>query len=228
MVRFATIRQEIADTCRILADHGYFAGTGGNIGVRLDERLMAVTPSATDYYTIGAVDVPIIDIATRKVVDGHTTPTVEKSLHACMIEAFPSRRASIHTHQPVASACTLLGKPMEVPDPALWDCLGKHIPLVGYAPSGSSWLAGKFGRAIRWDYNAYLMRNHGVLCCGPDVQTTLLRLESLETFCRDYLLRQITEQSRHQSQSPAAVARLVDALMRSNAADAHISSEIPS
>jgi L-fuculose-phosphate aldolase len=116
---------------------------------------------------------------------------------------------------------------MDVSDPELWGSLGKHIPLVGYAPSGSSWLAGKFGRAIRWDYNAYLMRNHGVLCCGPDIETTLARLEDLETFCRDYLLRQITEQSS-QAQSPAAVARLVDALVRSSAADDHPSSETPS
>jgi len=72
------------------------------------------------------------------------------------------------------------------------------------------------------------MRNHGVLCCGPDVETTLSRLEDLETFCRDYLLRQITEQSRHTSQSPAAVARLVDALVPSSAVDAHPSSETPS
>lgn len=122
----------------------------------------------------------------------------------------------------------MLGEPLDVADPKLWDSLGKHIPMVGYAPSGSNWLAGKFGRTIRWDYNAYLMRNHGVLCCGPDIETTLARLEDLETFCRDYLLRHINEQSRTQSQSPAAVARLIDALARSSAADTHSSSETPS
>lgn len=222
------VQEQIVELSQHLCHRGFFAATGGNLALRLDAQHIAVTPSATDYFAMRPEDVCVLRLKDLVQISGERAPSVESGLHAKILRARPDVQCSIHTHQPVASACTLLGKPMEVPDPALWDCLGKHIPLVGYAPSGSSWLAGKFGRAIRWDYNAYLMRNHGVLCCGPDVQTTLLRLESLETFCRDYLLRQITAQSRHQSQSPAAVARLVDALMRSNAADAHISSEIPS
>ncbi|AEF22320.1 MULTISPECIES: class II aldolase/adducin family protein [Pseudomonas] len=222
------VQEQIVELSQHLCHRGFFAATGGNLALRLDAQHIAVTPSATDYFAMRPEDVCVLRLKDLAQISGERAPSVESGLHAKILRARPDVQCSIHTHQPVASACTLLGKPMEVPDPALWDCLGKHIPLVGYAPSGSSWLAGKFGRAIRWDYNAYLMRNHGVLCCGPDVQTTLLRLESLETFCRDYLLRQITAQSRHQSQSPAAVARLVDALMRSNAADAHISSEIPS
>lgn len=222
------VQEQIVELSQHLCHRGFFAATGGNLALRLDAQHIAVTPSATDYFAMRPEDVCVLRLKDLAQISGERAPSVESGLHAKILRARPDVQCSIHTHQPVASACTLLGKPMEVPDPALWDCLGKHIPLVGYAPSGSSWLAGKFGRVIRWDYNAYLMRNHGVLCCGPDVQTTLLRLESLETFCRDYLLRQITAQSRHQSQSPAAVARLVDALMRSNAADAHISSEIPS
>ncbi len=222
------VQEQIVELSQHLCHRGFFAATGGNLALRLDAQHIAVTPSATDYFAMRPEDVCVLRLKDLAQISGERAPSVESGLHAKILRARPDVQCSIHTHQPVASACTLLGKPMEVPDPALWDCLGKHIPLVGYAPSGSSWLAGKFGRAIRWDYNAYLMRNHGVLCCGPDVQTTLLRLECLETFCRDYLLRQITAQSRHQSQSPAAVARLVDALMRSNAADAHISSEIPS
>lgn len=222
------VQEQIVELSQHLCHRGFFAATGGNLALRLDAQHIAVTPSATDYFAMRPEDVCVLRLKDLAQISGERAPSVESGLHAKILRARPDVQCSIHTHQPVASACTLLGKPMEVPDPALWDCLGKHIPLVGYAPSGSSWLAGKFGRAIRWDYNAYLMRNHGVLCCGPDVETTLLRLESLETFCRDYLLRQITAQSRHQSQLPAATARLVDALMRSSAADAHTSSEIPS
>lgn len=222
------VQEQIVELSQHLCHRVFFAATGGNLALRLDAQHIAVTPSATDYFAMRPEDVCVLRLKDLAQISGERAPSVESGLHAKILRARPDVQCSIHTHQPVASACTLLGKPMEVPDPALWDCLGKHIPLVGYAPSGSSWLAGKFGRAIRWDYNAYLMRNHGVLCCGPDVETTLLRLESLETFCRDYLLRQITAQSRHQSQLPAATARLVDALMRSSAADAHTSSEIPS
>ncbi|MFP6847202.1 MAG: class II aldolase/adducin family protein [Pseudomonas sp.] len=222
------VQQQIVELSQHLCHRGFFAATGGNLALRIDAQHIAVTPSATDYFTMRPEDVCVLRLKDLAQLSGERAPTVESGLHAKILRARPDVQCSIHTHQPVASACTLLGEPMDVPNPELWNSLGKHIPLVGYAPSGSSWLAGKFGRAIRWDYNAYLMRNHGVLCCGPDVETTLSRLEDLETFCRDYLLRQITEQSRHKSQSPAAVARLVDALVRSSAAEAHSSSETPS
>ncbi|AKF51426.1 Ribulose-5-phosphate 4-epimerase-relatedepimerase and aldolase [Pseudomonas syringae pv. syringae HS191] len=56
------------------------------------------------------------------------------------------------------------------------------------------------------------VRNHGVLCCGPDIETTLKRLEDLETFCRDHLLNQIKANSRGKPESRVAIARLIDAL----------------
>jgi L-fuculose-phosphate aldolase len=222
------IQQQIVELSQHLCHRGFFAATGGNLALRIDSQRIAVTPSATDYFTMRAEDVCVLRLKDLAQLSGERAPSVESGLHAKILRARPDVQCSIHTHQPVASACTLLGEPLDVLNPELWASLGKHIPLVGYAPSGSNWLAGKFGRAIRWDYNAYLMRNHGVLCCGPDVETTLSRLEALETFCRDHLLRQITEQSRHTSQSPAGVARLVDALVRSSTANAQPSSETSS
>jgi len=222
------VQQQIVELSQHLCHRGFFAATGGNLALRIDSQRIAVTPSATDYFTMRAEDVCVLRLKDLAQLSGERAPSVESGLHAKVLRARPDVQCSIHTHQPVASACTLLGEPLEVLNPELWGSLGKHIPLVGYAPSGSNWLAGKFGRAIRWDYNAYLMRNHGVLCCGPDVETTLSRLEALETFCRDHLLRQITEQSRHTSQSPAGVARLVDALVRSSTANAQPSSETSS
>lgn len=222
------IQQQIVELSQHLCHRGFFAATGGNLALRIDSQRIAVTPSATDYFTMRAEDVCVLRLKDLAQLSGERAPSVESGLHAKILRARPDVQCSIHTHQPVASACTLLGEPLDVLNPELWASLGKHIPLVGYAPSGSNWLAGKFGRAIRWDYNAYLMRNHGVLCCGPDVETTLSRLEALETFCRDHLLRQITEQSRHTSQLPAGVARLVDALVRSSTANAQPSSETSS
>ncbi|PYE86581.1 class II aldolase/adducin family protein [Phyllobacterium leguminum] len=108
MARFMIERQEIADTCRTLADNGYLAGTGGNIGVRVDDRLMAVTPSATDYSSMRAEDVVILDIETLVVVEGDKAPTIEKGLHARMLGFHRNRKASVHTHQPIASAVALL------------------------------------------------------------------------------------------------------------------------
>lgn len=191
MIRFAAIRQEIADTCRYLADHGYFAGTGGNIGVRLDTRLMAVTPSATDYYAIGPADVPIIDITTQKVVDGEKTPTVEKALHACMIKTYPSRHASIHTHQPVASAVALLHEALPWAPGVNRSDYGENVGLIPYRPSGTSMLAKAFAKTVQPDVYAYLMASHGVICSAENLKAATEMLRQIEQSAQVYLHRSI-------------------------------------
>ncbi|WHA42599.1 class II aldolase/adducin family protein [Agrobacterium larrymoorei] len=193
MIRFAAIRQEVVDTSRYLADHGYFAGTGGNIGVRLDAKLMAVTPSATDYYAMGPADVPIIDIKTQTVVDGETTPTVEKALHACMIEAYPSRCASIHTHQPIASAVALLHEVLPWAPGIDRTSNGENVALIPYRPSGTSMLAKAFGKTIRPNTYAYLMASHGVICSAENLAAATAMLRQIEQSAQFYLHKHIQQ-----------------------------------
>lgn len=173
--------------CRYLSDHGYFAGTGGNIGVRLDDRLMAVTPSATDYYTMSAADVPILDIATLSVVEGDKTPTVEKALHATMLQAHPTRLASIHTHQPIASAVALLHEVLPWTPGSDHAALGRHLALVPYRPSGTGMLAKAFAKTIRADVYAYLLASHGVICAADNLKTAAGMLRQIEVSAAAYL-----------------------------------------
>jgi L-fuculose-phosphate aldolase len=69
-----------------------------------------------------------------------------------------------------------------VEDPEARQLLGPRVVLVGYAPSGTGWLAAKLARALHPHVNAYLMRNHGVLCCGPDAEATTRTVAALESF----------------------------------------------
>jgi L-fuculose-phosphate aldolase len=209
------IQQGIVELSRHLSQRGFFAATGGNLALRIDAVHIAVTPSATDYLTMRPEDVCVLRLKDLVQVSGERSPSVESGLHARILRNRPDVNCSIHTHQPLASACTLLGEPLEVSYPQLWKSLGKRIPLVGYAPSGTGWLASKLERVIRREYNAYLMRNHGVLCCGPDINTTLNRLEDLETLCRDHLLSRINVQTRGRPEARIAAARLIDALASS-------------
>ncbi|MHA6788227.1 class II aldolase/adducin family protein [Pseudomonas bijieensis] len=206
------VQQEIVELSRHLSQRGFFAATGGNLALRIDALHIAVTPSATDYFSMRPEDVCVLRLKDLVQISGERAPSVESGLHAKILRNRPDVNCSIHTHQPIASACTLLGKPLQVGFPQLWKSLGQCIPLVGYAPSGTRWLANKLERLIRPECNAYLMRNHGVLCCGPDIDTTLDRLEDLETLCRDHLLNRIYAQARGCPESSAAAARLIDAL----------------
>ena len=201
-------RRHVVDLCLRLSERGYFAGTGGNLMLRIDKDLVAVTPSATDYLVMRPEDVCVLHLADLVVVDdeshGERKPSVETGLHARVLRARPDVGCSIHTHQPLASACALIGETLQVPE-AHRHWLGAEVPVVGYAPSGTAWLAGKLAKAVRPDRQAYLLRNHGILCCAADSATALDAVERLETLARDLLAARIDERARRE---PGLRARL--------------------
>jgi len=205
---FDEARCEIVATCLELANKGYLAGTGGNVACRIDididtdidDEYFAVTPSATDYYAMRPDDICVLRLRDCVLVAGERRPSVEHHLHANILRARRDCHASIHTHQPIASAYTLLGRELEIRHPRHQSMLGPKAALVGYAPSGTSWLARKLEKALQPGINAYLMRNHGVVCCGPTLAETVARVEALEAACAHYFQEAIERCTHPESQ----------------------------
>lgn len=213
-MRHESVRRQVVDLCLDLARRGFLAGTGGNVALRIDAEHFAVTPSATDYQEMEPVDVGVLRLADLKQVEGARPPSVESALHAQVLRRRADVHCSIHTHQPVASACALLGQPLLVHDGTQRELLGPEVRLVGYAPSGTGWLAAKLAKALRPDVNAYLMRNHGVLCCGPDIPTAVQAVVALESLAAGHLRRCITARAATQANAALrpALHRILQAL----------------
>lgn len=192
-MNFDQARREVISTCMELADKGYLAGTGGNVAFRVSDEYFAITPSATDYYAMSPEDICVLRLDDLTCISGDRQPSVELRLHAHVLRARRECNASIHTHQPIASAYTLLGRPLVVADPDLRAVLGPTAAIVGYAPSGTSWLASKLERVLRPEIHAYLMRNHGVVCCGPTLTATIGRVVALEAACAAFFRKTIED-----------------------------------
>lgn len=200
-------RQRIVDLCVDLSRRGYLAGTGGNVALRIDAGHFAVTPSATDYLAMNAEDVCVVRLADLQLVEGARAPSVETGLHARLLRLRPDVRCSIHTHQPVASAWALMREPLTQPNGG-----GGRVPMVGYMPSGSGLLTRLVGRAVRPDADAYLMRNHGVICCGASVEAAVAAVDGLEHLARQQLARRISERAAARPDRALALHRVLTAL----------------
>ena len=209
-MRFRETREEVVRTCIALADRGYLAGTGGNVALRADADHFAVTPSATDYYAMGAADVCVVRLSDKEQVDGERQASVEAGLHAGVLSSRPECWASVHTHQPIASAYTLLAMPLEVQDSRHRVLLGNRVPCVGYAPSGTSILAARVARAVRPETHAYLMRNHGAVCVGKDAAEAMARVAALESECAAFFEARAEDQSNRLD--PGVRTLVIDAL----------------
>ncbi|MRV70438.1 class II aldolase/adducin family protein [Duganella sp. FT92W] len=201
-------RQRIVDLCVDLSRRGYLAGTGGNVALRIDAGHFAVTPSATDYLAMGAADVCVVRLADLHLVEGERAPSVETGLHARVLRLRPDVRCSIHTHQPVASAWALMREPLTPPGARS----GDGVPMVGYMPSGSGLLTRLVGRAVRPGVNAYLMRNHGVICCGVSVEAAVAAVDDLERLARRQLAHRISQRAAARPDRAFALQRVLTAL----------------
>jgi L-fuculose-phosphate aldolase len=191
---FYQARRAVVSTCLELADKGYLAGTGGNVACRINDDYFAITPSATDYYSMSPDDICVLRLDDLVHIAGDRAPSVELRLHAHVLRVRRDCDASIHTHQPIASAYTLLGRELEVTEPEHRAILGPKAALVNYAPSGTSWLASKLGNTLRPGIHAYFLRNHGVVCCGPTLSETVIRVETLEAACASFFRNAIHKQ----------------------------------
>ncbi len=227
-MRFQALRERVVRTCIELADCGFVAGTGGNVALRADEEHFVVTASGVDYYTMSAGDVCVVRLSDGEQVDGELAPSVESDMHARILSARPELGASVHTHQPVASAYTLLAKPLDVRDSARRTRLGRSAPCVGYAPSGTGLLARRVARAFASDTCACLMRNHGVVCVGKDESEALARIAALEAECAAFFLDRARE--TRDPQDPFVHDVVVDALeavLARGAEEARVTEERP-
>lgn len=207
-------KQLIVDTAQLLTHKGYLMATGGNISVRIaGQNLLAVTPSNTDYLTMAADDICILDFDLN-VLEGTLKPSVESGMHAAIYAVRPDVNAIVHTHQVYASALTL----MKAPIPALFDeqvrFLGRSVEIIPYAPSGTGMLKNTVARHVKNHHNAYMMQNHGALLFGHDMERAVHNVEILEKCSLAYLIALCSE--RQVTKIPLAVREIAFNKLRSD------------
>lgn len=211
---FFSFKKEVVETAQKLTEKGYLMATGGNLSVRIPGRnAMAVTPSNYDYMKMVPDDVCVLDLDLN-VLEGDRQPSVESALHAGIYKTRRDVNAVVHTHQVYASALAVLGAPI----PALFDeqarFLGRSVEIIPYAPSGTSFLTKRVVKAVKSNNNAYIMKNHGVLCLGHYLERAAHNVEIVEKCSHAYLLALCT--GRKVGKIPLAIREIAYAKLRSD------------
>jgi L-ribulose-5-phosphate 4-epimerase len=175
---YYALKVEIIAKCRLLERMGYFIGTWGNISVRVPEGFI-VTPSRVEYSVIEPGDFVTLSLE-GSVLAGHRLPSSETEIHRAVLTKKSDTRAIIHSHSPYATAvaCLHLTIPVFIEDMA--QIIGGEVHCTEYVPAGQhKTIAAEVGRTIG-DENAVLLANHGVLCCGRNLDEALAANQILE------------------------------------------------
>ncbi len=207
------MRAAIVDACQRLEADGLVAGTSGNVSVRLPpsqgRELVAITPSRVPYRTLRPEHVLVIDFEGHPV-EGDGVPSSEALTHLAVYRARADVGAVIHTHSVYATALAVAGQ--EIP-PIVDEqvvVLGGPVCVAEYGMPATEELARHAVEALGWR-GAVLLRNHGALGVGRDLEETLAVVALVERVAKVYVIARLLGEAQP---LPAEVVELEEKLFR--------------
>jgi len=175
------VRAEIVQVARRLRERGLAVGTSGNVGARLADGRIAITPSTMDYDEMTPDDVVIVE-PDGSPVDGRHRPSSELALHLAVFAARPDVRAIVHSHSPFATAFAVARRPVPAVHYVMALLVGQGrdtLRVARYATFGTEALARNAVEALGRD-QAVLLANHGAIAVAGSLRTALGRAERIE------------------------------------------------
>jgi L-fuculose-phosphate aldolase len=180
-----TARRLIVETALDLVAKGIFAGTSGNISMRVEAGIL-VTPSAVEYAELTPAAIQLIPFKGNPQETGKYKPTTEWRFHQAIYEN-ETVNSVIHAHPIYATALAMLRQPIPASHYMVAQFGGDDVPIVDYHPFGSSELARKIGMAMS-HRTACLLANHGAVTSGANIKKAQSNMEELELLARMHLI----------------------------------------
>ena len=180
------LRLAILECGQICYQRGLMTSNDGNISIRIDANRILITAAGLCKGRMEMGDLLILDLNGNIVVSWKDLrPSSETPMHLEVYKQRPEINAVIHAHPVYATTLTVANQPFPhdvLPEVAL--TLG-NIPVTAYATPSSH----QDAEAIRpfiHDHNAVLLRQHGSLTVGKDLDEALIHLERLEHVAQVY------------------------------------------
>jgi L-fuculose-phosphate aldolase len=176
------LRVAIVETGRICYNQGWMVSNDGNISARLGDNYIVITPAGVSKGRMDTEDPIVLDL------DGNLAwskpgskykPSTETPMHLEVYRQRDDVRGVIHAHPVYATALTVAGQtiPIDV-FPELILTLG-DIPVTDFATPSSHEDAEAI-KPLAKTHDAILLRQHGSLTVGKDLDEALINLERVE------------------------------------------------
>lgn len=183
-----SVRDTIARLAQSLFQRGYTVGSSGNISARVNDGFL-ITPTNSCFGFLDPARISKLDASGKHI--GGDAPSKEVFLHQAFYETRPGTGAVVHLHSTHATGLSCL--PGIDPD----DCVPPLTPyvvmrvgrvkLVPYVRPGDPAM-GELIRALKGEFAAVLLANHGPVVSAKDVESAVYASEELEETAKLSLL----------------------------------------
>jgi len=189
--KFKKERKEVAKFMRRLYRQGLTTTSGGNISLKISEKLILITPSATDKGRMRWKEIGIMSINGENLTP-ELKPSIEYEMHLLIYRKNKDVKAVVHAHPVFASAYTATKFKINTSLTAEARAICGDPVFVPYALMGTKELASLAAEStVKSDI--LLLENHGILTTGQGLLQAFDKLEVLENAAKMTLIVELTK-----------------------------------
>ena len=178
------LRQDLIDTARKMEQYNLIRMSGGNVALRVEDMIL-VTPTAMAYDTMIPEDIVVVDCEGR-VIEGKRKPTSDLKAILYILNHMPEVNAVIHTHQPKAVALSLITDKLPLISTTMVDEVKDEVNVAPFTISSDE---GMGIQTVEYATRALcvILKNHGIMAFGKDLEQALSAAIDLEESCEVYM-----------------------------------------
>ena len=184
-MKYEAERRAMIEAALTMLKYRLISLAGGNLALRMPCGNFLITPSAMAYETMLPEDIVLVD-RDGKTVEGARRPSSDTLALLYIFNHKPEVNAVIHTHQPYATAVGLVEDELPGCLVTILDACRTAVPVAPFTISSDEGM-GKLTVDYCKDALAVILRNHGVIAFGKDLDEALCSAVYLEESAKTYL-----------------------------------------
>ena len=172
------IKKAICEVGHKLWLKGFVAANDGNISVKVSDNEYYCTPTGVSKGDLTPDMIIKVDKNGKKL-EGKLNPSSEIKMHMRVYRERPDVTAVVHAHPPVATAFTVADIDLDqyiLPEAVL--TIG-DVPTCDYGTPSTMEIPDSLDPYIQ-NHDAFLLRNHGALTVGCNLQKAFFVMEEVE------------------------------------------------
>ncbi|MEM3478697.1 MAG: class II aldolase/adducin family protein [Candidatus Bathyarchaeia archaeon] len=183
------LKEELCRIGRRLYERHLTSGAGGSISVRAPGNEVLIKPSGFSLADMRPEHIVKMNLK-GEVLEGKYPPSTDAPWHLMIYAARADVNAIVHVHPPICGGFACAGVSLDVPTFTEVIIQVGRIPLMDYATPTTMEYARKVAEHLK-EANALLMKNHGIITLGANLEQAFQRAETLEDFARMLLIAKI-------------------------------------
>ena len=183
----AEAKEAICEYGKRMYARALVAGNEGNISCRTGDNEIWITPTMESKGYLTPDMLVKLDLEGR-VLSSPYLPSTECRMHIGLYRANPEISSIMHAHPPVSTAfaCCRESLPTLLQPEAIM-LFGKDIPVTKFATPSTDEVPESV-KPYAKTHRALLLGNHGALTWAATIKEAYFLLETLEQYCKIYML----------------------------------------